>query len=79
VLSKIAFCESSNNNLATNPNSTAKGKYQIIDGTRELVEKHTGKTYDLFNEEDSLEVALWLYERYGTKPWKASEACWKNI
>ena len=78
ILSRIAFCESSNNPLATNPKSTAKGLFQITDGTRELVEKHTGKTYDLFNEQDSLEAALWLYERYKGKPWKSSEACWSD-
>lgn len=78
VLSKIAFCESSNNPKAVSKTSSARGLYQIIISTEELVERNTGKDYDAFNPQDNLEMAEWLLERYGTKPWKSSEWCWNT-
>jgi hypothetical protein len=75
ILNKISWCESKNNDLAQNPNSTARGRFQIIKGTEELVERNTGKDYDAFDPEDALEMSLWLYQRYKCRPWRASFNC----
>lgn len=33
---------------------------------------------DLYSLQGNLEYAKYLYEKEGTKPWKASKPCWGN-
>jgi len=74
----ISWCESRHNDEAKNPYSSALGCFQIIDSTKELCEKHLGRKIDRTNKQDSWDCAMWLYQRYGTKPWNASKHCWNK-
>jgi len=78
VMKRIAFCESSNNHKARNNSSTARGTYQIIKGTEELCEKWLGIELDMLNRNDNELCAMWLFNRYNTKPWRASKSCWSK-
>ena len=79
VLDRIAFCESHGDLHAKNPRSTAKGKYQFLDGSWEgygvelwgsLEEK------SVWSEKDQDELAKYVYSKYGTRPWTSSKSCW---
>jgi len=78
VMKRIAFCESRNNHKARNDSSTARGTYQIIKGTEELCEKWLGIELDMLNRNDNELCAMFLYDKYGTKPWRASKSCWSK-
>ena len=78
VMKRIAFCESSNNHKARNNSSSAKGTYQIIKGTEELCEKWLDVELDMLNRNDNELCAMWLFNRYKTKPWRASKSCWSK-
>jgi len=77
VMYKIAWCESRNDHKAENDSSTATGLYQIIKG-EELCEKHLEVELDMKNINDNKLCAMWLYDRYKTKPWDASSHCWSK-
>lgn len=76
---KIAYCESGNgcsapiNPKAKNPYSTAKGVFQILDGTWAGAECE-GDQYD---EDDNIACARKLYDSSGTRPWNASAHAWR--
>jgi hypothetical protein len=55
----IAECESNFNPLAKNPNSTAKGLYQFIDGTWDYFCEG-----DVLNAEDNARCFMELYPKY---------------
>ncbi|MEK7085282.1 MAG: hypothetical protein AAB904_02000 [Patescibacteria group bacterium] len=82
VLEKIAACESrgrhfdKNGNVLRGVNKHDIGKYQINvnywgDLAREL-------GHDIFTEEGNEKMALAIYHKYGTKPWKWSKHCWSK-
>lgn len=58
---RIARCESSFIPTARNPNSTAKGLYQFIDGTWDAYCEG-----DVLNYEDNIDCFLELYNKYPT-------------
>ena len=58
-LQSIAYCESRYNPLAKNPNSTAKGLFQILDGTWNAY----GCEGDVFDEHDNIVCAIKIYKR----------------
>jgi hypothetical protein len=73
---KVAECESGFNAKATNNNSSAKGVYQIIDGTFKLM-KCEG---DPLEPEDNIKCALKIYDHEGGRfnthlGWAASYPC----
>lgn len=82
---EIAYCESGVqtqtdcwgpiNPKAKNPYSTAKGVFQILDGTWE----YAGCTGDPYNEDDNIACAKILYQDSGTNPWNASKNVWDTI
>ncbi len=80
LLQRIMKCESQGNTLARNKTSSAKGLYQFLDGSWNYYgTKLWGdklKEKDVFNSEDSTELALYVYKLNGTKDWNASKACW---
>lgn len=83
VLEDIAWCESRNRHFDKNgkvlrgvKNYYDIGKYQINIQYWGLRAKKLG--YDLFTEEGNEAMALAIYERYGTGPWKWSRSCWSN-
>jgi hypothetical protein len=78
-LDAVAFCESGYNDNAKNPHSSALGRYQIIDSTIALCEKHLGRELNRTVRKDSEACAIWLYERYGLTPWEASKHCWIHL
>ena len=77
TLMRIIEAESGNNHLAKNPHSSAYGLCQMIKTTRDYVEKNIGKI-DWSSYDDQLRACKWLYEKQGTKPWRASERIWGN-
>jgi len=83
VLSEIAKCESGNSHYDDNGkvkrgkiNPHDIGKYQI----NEIVwgEKAKELGYDIYDEKGNELMAIWIYENYGTYPWRASGWCWKK-
>ena len=51
-------------------------------GVMQINERYHGETaermnVDIYSMDGNLEYARHLYEKQGTKPWKASEKCWK--
>ncbi len=82
LLEKIALCESSNNPLATNKKSSAKGLYQFLDSSwkfygnqlwhEDIINKN------VFDPEDSKELAVFVFEKYGSRPWSESSGCWSK-
>jgi len=80
VLAQIRQCESGGNDLAQNPHSTAKGRYQFLDSTwKYYAQKLWGDHYTLknvFNGEDSEQLARFVISHFGTSDWDASKDCW---
>jgi len=75
----IATCESELNPKARNPNSTAKGLFQFLDGSWRfygLLKWGTLKGKSVLNYEDNAELGVWVIANYGTSPWKSSKSCW---
>ncbi len=84
VLPIIAQCESGgrqfddDGNLITNPESSAVGKYQILEKLHGEKAKALG--YDIRTEEGNEAYARILYAESGTQHWEAdprSRACWE--
>lgn len=79
----IAFCESSFNSKAKNPNGTASGLYQFTARTWKWVRGLMGRSKDLdlrFDYRESVDTAYKLYSIYGfdsTVSWHESVQCWK--
>lgn len=81
VMDRVKMCESGGNPNAKNKNSTASGSYQILQSTwnyegKKLWGSLEGK--DIFNPKDNEELAVYLFEKYGTSPWLESKACWSK-
>lgn len=77
---KVAWCESRYDPVVKNPDSTAKGVFQFIDGTWEGYGKifwnndfYTKKPYKY---RDNIELALLVMKKYGLGDWAASKHCW---
>lgn len=60
------------NPKARNPESTAKGIYQILDGTW----KGAGCKGDPLQALDNIACARKIYDDSGTTPWNASKGTW---
>jgi hypothetical protein len=76
LLEKIAHCES-NWRMVKNKKSTATGFFQILDGTERLTPQYK----DGLSKDDpyvNIDMALALYEKYGTIPWYESRECWER-
>jgi len=73
---EIIKCESQWNENAKNPNSTARGLFQIIKGSEELCEKNLGIELDMYNEKDNMICGKYLMEHQGLSAWKESRHCW---
>lgn len=83
ILEKVAYCESHNNPLAKNPNSSAKGRFQFIDSSW----KHYGKMLwgdkwkekNVLDYEDNTELAMYVYSINKLKDWEESKPCWSKL
>ena len=82
ILERIARCESGGSQY--NEKGIILGKKNPLDrGKWQINEFYHGETarklgFDLNTLEGNTNMALWLYERQGTKPWYLSEKCWSN-
>lgn len=80
TLSRIAACESQGNLYAKNPKSTAKGKYQFLDGSWKYYgQKLWGSEWvykSVFSEKDQDELAQYVVSINGYTDWEASRHCW---
>lgn len=75
----IAQCESGlqqyypNGELVVNTQSGAMGIFQEMPFHQTLANK---MGLDLTQAKDNIEYGVWLYNKFGTAPWLASEPCW---
>lgn len=67
---RIAFCESEYKEDARNPNSSAKGVFQFIDGTWASVNRIRGLSYDVMDAEQNIDNAMWLVQNEGWHHWE---------
>lgn len=76
LLNRIATCES-RWHMVQNKKSTAFGYFQILDGT----EKLTPQYREGLRKDDpyvNIDMAIFLFKKYGTLPWTESMPCWSN-
>jgi hypothetical protein len=71
---RIARCESNFNQYAKNPNSTAKGIYQFIDGTWRA---NCLKDGNVYNFVDNINCFWKVYAKQNDRPWVSSIKCWR--
>ena len=75
------MCESNLNPKAKNPDSTAKGVFQFLDGTWKyygLMKWGTLEGKDVLDFDDNVELATWVIGKYGTRDWNPSKHCWES-
>ena len=83
ILAEIAKCESTFRQFSSN-GEVIKGKVNKSDvGVMQINKYYHLKSadklgYDLHTTEGNMSYAKWLYDREGTKPWKASSKCWNK-
>ena len=79
VLVAIRFCESTDNYLAVNPYSTARGAYQFLTtswASYGHADRYGVSQAHLATPAQQDEAALITWQRDGTTPWLASSSCW---
>ncbi len=81
IFHRIAFCESSDRQFDENGkvlrgavNPADVGRYQI--NTNHWSDEAKNLGHDIMTEDGNEAMALYLYKKYGTKPWKSSQKCW---
>jgi hypothetical protein len=72
---RIARAESGFDQYAKNPNSTAKGIFQFIDGTWRA---NCLKDGNVYNFVDNINCAWKVYQKQGDRPWNASKSKWSK-
>jgi hypothetical protein len=65
---RIARCESRLDPAARNPRSSARGVFQLV--------SLWGTEAERLDAATNVRTARWLFDRWGTHPWRASERCW---
>lgn len=73
IMLAVARSESRLNPLAKNPRSTAKGIFQILDGTWE----DCGCSGNPYVASDNIKCARKVYEKQGLAAWDDSRAMWE--
>ncbi len=74
LLENIAFCES-RWKMVKNNKSSAFGYFQIIDGTEKITPQYQAG-FRKFNPYTNIDMAIYLYGRFGSSPWNESKPCW---
>ena len=80
VLNRIAYCESrdrqydENGDVVRGVNPHDLGRYQI--NITHWGDEAKKQGFDLHTEEGNEAMALYLYRKFGTKPWHWSQKCW---
>ncbi len=83
ILAEVAKCESTYRHYKKD-GTVIRGLVNSDDiGVMQINEKyHADRAeklgFDIYNLEDNLAYAKWLYEKEGLKPWKSSSKCWVN-
>ena len=81
IFARIAYCESSDRQFdgegdvvrgSVNPYDV--GRYQI--NMLQWADEAARRGYDLYTEDGNEAMALYLYKKFGTKPWRSSQKCW---
>lgn len=75
LMVKVAQCESELVESAKNKNSSAKGIFQILDGTWE----HFKCEGNVLNAEENIKCGVKILAGQGLSAWSESFSCWKNI
>jgi hypothetical protein len=75
ILQQIIKCESNGNPLAKNPASTAKGLFQILDGTWNNFQCEG----NVLDAEDNYQCGLKIAQTSGLHHWNASKSCWGKL
>lgn len=84
ILAAIAKCESRYRHLDKN-GDVVKGERDSRDtGVMQINLFYHAQTakklgYDIYNLDDNVEYARYLYEKEGAKPWMSSSACWAKF
>lgn len=80
-LEAIIKCESNFNPNAISyaGKSAGMGLAQFIPNTFARCERYFGEDLDVFNVEDNLKCADYLYKTQGTVPWASSRKCWDGL
>lgn len=73
----IIKCESGGDPQAQNPNSSASGLFQFIDGTWRAYGGSTARAKDA-SVSEQYEVANRAYADVGYTPWDSSKDCWRD-
>lgn len=68
IMEKVALNESNFNPTAKNPNSSAKGVFQILNRTW----SGYGCTGNVYDAADNIRCARVIYDESGLRPWEAS-------
>lgn len=81
IFDRIAYCESRDRQFYETGrvirgivNPADIGRYQI--NTYHWGEEAEKLEYDLHTEEGNEAMALYIYRKMGTKPWRSSQKCW---
>jgi len=78
VMDRIIECESGWDYQAQNPNSSARGLCQFINGTWDYVQKKWGEELDRLNYHDQMYACKRLYQEEGERHWLSSKSCWSK-
>ena len=80
IFERIAYCESrdrefdEDGDVIRGVNPYDIGRYQI--NTLHWSDTAHKLGYDLSTEDGNEAMALYLYQKFGTKPWRSSQKCW---
>lgn len=88
-LEKICACESGNGTPGTarqfyEDGSVVRGKVDPLDtgkcqiSKRYWLDMSDKLGYDIETDEGNTLMANWIYDNYGTEPWKWSKSCWNK-
>lgn len=85
LFNKIGYCESKDDPLADNPYSSAKGRFQFLDGTwnyyAPMLWGDDWINKNVLDYQHNTDLAWFVYTNYGTRDWEAdpkSFNCWKS-
>lgn len=84
IMAEVARCESHFTHIDPKTGQVNRGRVNASDiGVMQINEYYHSSTakkmgLDIFSFEDNLAYARYLYERQGTSPWGASQACWQK-
>lgn len=84
IMVKVAYCESRFTHIDPSTGTVLRGYINSSDvGVMQINKYYHQETaerlgLDLYKLEDNMAYARNLYEREGTRPWSASQACWQG-